>query len=132
MRKAILSSILILLSFSIFSQKQEKREDDLYYSPKKRIIKQNASEFTTDIQIVQHNLGKYYSERQTAYGFSLGAVVASGFAIATINNNNKTSNYALIVSGVFSITSAIIFYDSEKWLKRASISISPTSLKINF
>lgn len=132
MRKAIISSILILLSFSIYSQKHEKREDDLYYSPKKRIIKQDASEFTTDIQIVQYNLGKYYSERQAAYGFSLGAVVASGFAIATINSNNKTSNYALIVSGVFLITGAIIFYDSEKWLKRASISISLTSLKINF
>jgi hypothetical protein len=37
-----------------------------------------------------------------------------------------------IVGGLVGITGVVITLDAEKWLKKASISISPTAIKINF
>lgn len=88
--------------------------------------------FKSDIQKVQYCLGNYYNQRQT--GFII-AVIGSSVALTSqlaLNNSPQAKKTGTIIGGAVAIIGTIIIFDSDKWMKRASISISPTSIKITF
>jgi len=129
--KTIIFFTLIFVCLTGMAQKKQV-QDDLYYSPQMKAAKKDALKPITDIQVIQSNLKKYYNERQIAFALCAIGFLGAGIGTAMIKENEKTAGSAYIFSGLFTFSSMVVFYDSEKWLKRASVSISPTSLKINF
>ena len=97
--------------------------------------KEDSLSYDAIIKDIQFNLGEYHNERQTAYCLASFALFcsAAGTTLALLNNEERVGPVvAFGLSGITFVASYFIFVDSEKWLKRASITISPTSLKINF
>ena len=107
-------------------------QDDLYYSPKMKTTKSDTAIFKTDVAKVQYCLGKYYKQRQTGYVTSILGGAISVLSIVAIDDSSSGRKIGSVVGGIVTIAGGLISLDAEKWLKRASISISPTSLKINF
>jgi hypothetical protein len=137
MKLFILKSLFLiaplLISLPALAQKTEKAKDELYYSaPKSGILNKPIPGLSTDTDKVQYYLGRYHKERQVGFTFVLIGALTGGASALLANNKPKDAKTALIISGVSSLTAVVIFLDAEKWLKKASISISPTSLVINF
>lgn len=126
MEKLLIILPFILVSGILIAQ------DDLYYSPKMKATQADTILYKTDIVKVQYCLGNYYQQRQTGLIMSLLGASISTVSIFAINNSEKAKEIASVVGGLIGVTGFIITIDAEKWLKRASISISPTSLKIKF
>jgi hypothetical protein len=105
-------------------------QDDLYSTQWRKKTNVDSIVLNTNTQIIQYNLGRYYKERQTAIGFAMGSVLISSLSL--FDSESKYAQYFLIASGVTGIISTFTFIHAERWLKRASISISPGGVKINF
>ena len=86
-----------------------------------------------DIKTMQDNLAKYHKTREVAYYLAFGTVALGGMGyVFTRTTNYELRNVALFASGLSSIASLITFWNAEKWLKNASVSISPGSIKVTF
>jgi hypothetical protein len=94
--------------------------------------KSDSTLFKTDVAKIQYCLGSYYQQRQTGLMVSILVGVIGGVSFVAISNSSNGRKIGSIVGGIVEIAGIAITLDAEKWLKRASISISPTSLKINF
>lgn len=116
---------LLLLLFSLNLTAQEISINTLR-------AKQDS--LTADIHYIQNCLQGYYKERQVAYSLAFSSVVIAAMGyICLYNQNDKSGAYVGFgLSAVCSISSAIVFYDSEKWLKRACIQVSPGSVRFTF
>lgn len=123
--KRIIIFFLLAVNIQAFSQ------DDLYYSPAKRSIQRDTAAIDQNIAI-RYNLGKYYKERQTAWAFTASSVMLSGIGVVFMQNESGISKYLFIGAAISGVTSTVLFYDSEKWLSRASLGIYPGGLRITF
>ena len=86
--------------------------------------------YQLQIDNIQSNLSHYHSERMITdvlYGVSSALIVGSYYVPTT-----DSQTLMLCFSAVIGITSTVILIDSEKWIKRASIRITPGKLTINF
>lgn len=126
MKKILFGILLLCTTSSVYSQ------DDLYYSPQMKSTSSDSILIKSDVDNIRYCLGNYYKQRQigliTSFsGASIGLI--SAFAL------NETSNAQVIglaFSGIIGLTGTIMILDSEKWLKNASIQISPGSIKFKF
>jgi len=117
--KKLLLIIFCAINVSAFGQKNEKISQD--------------SLLKADIQNIKYCLSEYHQERQRAYSLGIFSLFcsATGTTLTLLNKNDRIGPVvAFSLSSVSFVASITIFCDSEKWLKR--ISLSPTSLKINF
>ncbi|HUX56265.1 MAG TPA: hypothetical protein VMV77_04780 [Bacteroidales bacterium] len=129
--KKLLLLIFIFLSASVLAQEKKRANDDLYNALPQEKFRDLT--FTNDIDKMQYCLGKYRRERQIGYMNAGIGAAALGIYFGQINNDlPNLAKTTIVMSVIFEISSVIIFIDAEKWLKRASISISPTALIINF
>jgi len=113
----------------LLAQSPSLAQDDLYYGKPKQ---SDSVVVMQDLQYVQYCLGKYYKERQSAFMLlGLSIVMSSGAVIAS-NQNPDLADKIFIGSAISGLTSIIIFYDSEKWLKRGSVTISASGIKVTF
>jgi hypothetical protein len=87
-------------------------------------------DYQMQIDNIQDNLYNYHAEKMTSYLF--GGMSSLMFVGAAMSMNSDTQMILLSVGAAFSITGTIIRIDSEKWIKRASIRITPSRLTINF
>lgn len=123
--KTLFTLLLTIITLSAFSQKRQAYQDDLYYQP-------NTSRKIDSISnSLQANLFRYHKERQTAFMLTISGVLLST-ASMVITEEPKVQQVTAIAGGVIGITGYIVLIDAEKWLKRASLSIGPGSVKINF
>jgi hypothetical protein len=103
-------------------------QDDLYYSNTKAV--KDTITIGNDLENIKYCLAKYHDQRMTGLAVSLSSGLFGGVSYAL--NDNSIAKPLLVLSGLLGITSAIIYIDSEKWLKRASLSVSPGGFKITF
>lgn len=99
----------------------------------KAVINQDSI-LKADLQNIQSCLASYHLERKRAYclGIFSFACVAMGTAALYHPETEIGAYVAYGISAASSIGAMILFIDAEKWLKRASISVSPGKLTINF
>lgn len=129
MKKLFFLLSFVLASTLINAQTKRVNNDDLYYHSK---TKSDTVQHRTNIQNVQFCLGSYYKQRQTGLMVSILGGAVTGVSVLAINNSPGGQQAGVIFGGILSLSGIFITLDAEKWLKKASISISPTSLKVNF
>ena len=119
---------IFILILSLFFSFSVTAQDDLYYSREKK----DTIKIASDIENIKFCLGKYHAQRQTGLLFSFsGAAILT--ASAFVSTEEKTAQTGLaIAGGAFMLTGACITLNAEKWLKKASIKVSPGSLRITF
>jgi hypothetical protein len=111
--------ILVMLCIATISSSQINREYD-------------TLKLRTDVQNIQRCLGKYYTQRQNGLMFSVAGAAVSTVSLLALDNAPKPQQIGAIAGGVLCIFGVGITLDAEKWLKKASISITPGSLKVSF
>lgn len=119
----LFSFLLLLLPLNLFSQ------DDLYYSFRTKSINDTLI-IKDDITNIQYSLRRYYEQRQTGITMCFGGTVLA--LVSPIANAEKQRKIGVIAGGIIGVTGFFITLNAEKWLKKASISISPGGVKINF
>jgi hypothetical protein len=105
-------------------------QDDLYFSPKSQ--RRDTLSYSTEISALRYNIGKYHKERQIAWTFAGTAALFSGIGIATTDYSTELAKYMFIASAISSTASIIVFFDSDKWLKKASLGVYPGGVRIKF
>jgi len=88
----------------------------------------------TDIANIQYCLNKYYKERQIGIYCEIGTAVtgAACFYTALYSDAHRMRQILIITSVGLAAATLAIHIDAEKWLKRASIKLSPGSFKVYF
>lgn len=120
MKKLILIALLSIFSLNLLCQTD------------RIITRRDTVVFKTDIEKVQYCLGEYYHERETGLILTmLGTSIAIVSSIAIVNNEQARKG-GIIAGSVIGIVGLGITIDSDKWIKRSSISISPGKLTLNF
>jgi len=123
--KKIIILFLLALNIQAFSQ------DALYYTPVKKYSPRDTAAIDQSV-VIKYNLGKYFKERQTAWSFTASSVMLSGIGVVFMQSESDISKYLFIGAAISGFTSTVLFYDSEKWLNRASLGIYPGGLRITF
>jgi hypothetical protein len=126
------TGIIITILLRLLSPGILHAQDDLYMSSDRKQVKSGVVTFKTDTEKIQFCLGQYYKQRQTGLIYSIsGSAVIVGSAIA-FQNNKQVMKAGMVIGGILDLTGFVVTIDAEKWLNKASISITPTSVKINF
>ena len=124
---------LLCLMFFVYCSvlsAQIKETDDLYFSPEKR-NQSDTSLIKNEVDNIRYNLGKYHKARQTGISFSIAGAAVTTLTLFVLKDSDA-QQALLFIGGISSFAGLVIIIDAEKWLKRASISISPGSVKFNF
>lgn len=122
--KKIFTTLIIVLSCTILAA-----QDDLYNSRK---IRQDTIFYRTNVDKVQYCLGQYYQQRQSGIMLTFGGAALTIVSELALTNAPKARGAGAVMGGIVSLAGFAITLDAEKWLRNASIKISPTSLIINF
>jgi len=107
-------------------------QDDIYNTAPQKSPKSDSALFKSDIEKIQFCLGSYQQQRQTALIVTLLGSSIAAISVLALDNAPQAQTAGTYAGGIIAVTGIIINIDAEKWLRKASISISPTSLKINF
>ena len=97
---------------------------------------QDSTRRVSDIRNMQINLERYYEQRQVASSIIVYSFLCAGAGTLDILLREPGDHLGAIVA--YSMTSIslvagfIVYVDAEKWLKKATISISPGTLRITF
>ncbi|HUU99466.1 MAG TPA: hypothetical protein VMW32_00750 [Bacteroidales bacterium] len=124
MKKIILLFLLTTIMMPCIAQ------DDLYYIPKKQ--KLDTLTYSSEISSLRYNIRKYHNERQIAWTLAGTGALISGLGVATTEYSPEMSKYLFLISAISGTASVIVFFDSDKWLKRASMGIYPGGIRIKF
>ena len=87
-----------------------------------------------EIENIQFCLNQYHHSRQVGYIMAGFAVICAG-VVYEINNrvrNDSIFSALLVGSAALKVGSLAVFYDAEKWLKRASVKLAPGRVIIYF
>jgi len=126
--KKLLTLFLLVICLSAFGQ------DTLNISSpiRQNYLNINSFKFQEQIDNIQLNLSKYRKERQTGALMGFGAVATGVTAFVLYDKNYEVSQAFSAAALITGVASVIFYLDAEKYLKRASIKISPVGLKVNF
>lgn len=112
---------------TVASYSQNKEYDDLYYTHS--AIRDSVK---SDIQNIKYCLGRYSEQRTTGLSlFVIGSAI-SALSLQALDNSSEVQKVITIGGGILSLVGIGITIDAEKWTHRASISVSPGGVKINF
>lgn len=115
MKKFFLAFLFALLSASVMAQ----------------LINANDS-LSSDIKAIKENLAKYCGQRQTGIVLALGGGSVALVSHLAIVNSAQAKKVAVIAGCLAGIAGVCITIDADKWIRRASLGISPGKLTLNF
>lgn len=124
----------IILAITILTIYLSASAQTSIYSPAKTkpSAPREITSFKTDTEKIQYCLGNYYQQRQSGLMLTIGGGALSTVAVLALQTSPKAMDAGIIMGGVISIVGIGVTFDAEKWLKKASISITPSSLKLTF
>ena len=130
--KTLITLLIILFACSGYAQDKAKVQDDVYFAPKSKSLKE-MSELADKDQgsRIVYCLDKYKKERSLGMGIGFIGILGASVSPA-IDDVNTRKTVAYASTGALLI-SAIIFFDAEKWLSgdRVLINGNGISIRIN-
>jgi hypothetical protein len=97
------------------------------------IAQVDTTKFKTNSERAQYYMYRYQRQKQTALslGIASAATCIVTYKFASVNNGKRT-NVGYVIGGLFAGAGLFVLVDSDKWLKKAEIYITPTSFTFNF
>jgi len=124
MKKLIVLIVIIFSSMTVTGQKG--------FFTNRFLFARDSLLLKTDTDVIQYNLGKFYKERQIASGFAVGSLSLICLSYPLLKIDGDLGTYSIIGAGITGLASTIIFLDAGKWLKRATVKVSPGGIKVFF
>jgi len=115
MKKVLLVFLFVFVSVSVMAQ-----------------LRAGNDSLSSDIKAVSENLEKYYSQRQTGISLALGGGAVALVSHLAIVNSPKVKKGIVIAGCLTGIAGVCITIDADKWIRSASLGISPGKLTLNF
>ena len=131
--KTCLFVLLIIIYASFVSGqnrfKVEFKKADVAFSAKEDTLAVKSlmyRQLSGEIEHLRYCMGKYHKQKMTGYYFGFSAIGIGACGVAVDEPS------VLIGSGVLGLVGLIISVDSEKWLKKASLTPYGLGLKYTF
>jgi hypothetical protein len=125
MKRLVLLIVIIFSSFTVSGQEG--------FLLKRFLSARDTIILKTDIEVIQYSLGRFYKERQIASYLAVGSLSLVCLSYPLVKFTDRDLGmYSIIGAGITGLASTIIFLDAGKWLRRASVKVSPGGIKVYF
>jgi hypothetical protein len=122
--------ILLLLSIVLFCSILNGQTDPW---SRRELAKADSILIKSDIENIQFCLGQYHKSRKAGFIMAGTAIVLVGASTVLADSRYDNLNLIMLIgSAALSVGCLVTLFDSEKWLKRATIKLSPGQIKVYF
>ena len=132
--KTITTLMFVLMVFTSFAQKIEKKaksQDDVYYAPATKNLKEMSAladkdQGTRTVYCLEH----FRKERSTAY--AIGIIGALATSLSPTFSDQNTRNIATYAGGGALLVSAVLFISADRWLSSDRLLIGNNGISFRF